>query len=84
MEGGLALSLHRKERFTGTATLWWRPSPFIHGTWPNAWGFRFTTPDRVIVVSGDCKPSEKLVEYATGADILVHEVYSQAGYQKKE
>jgi ribonuclease BN (tRNA processing enzyme) len=57
--------------------------PVSHGTWPNAWGFRFTTPDRVIVVSGDCKPSEKLTEYATGADILVHEVYSQAGYQKK-
>ena len=57
--------------------------PVHHGTWPNAWGFRFTTPDRVIVVSGDCKPSDKLIEYATGADILVHEVYSQAGYQKK-
>lgn len=57
--------------------------PVSHGSWPNAWGFRFTTPDRVIVVSGDCKPSEKLIEYATGADILVHEVYSQAGYNKK-
>ncbi len=57
--------------------------PVKHGTWPNAWGFRFTTPDRVIVVSGDCKPSEKLMEYAAGADILVHEVYSQAGYETK-
>lgn len=57
--------------------------PVHHGSWPNAWGFRFTTPDRVIVISGDCSPSEKLVEYASGADILVHEVYSQAGYMKK-
>lgn len=57
--------------------------PVTHGSWPNAWGFRFTTPDRVIVVSGDCKPSPKVVEYARGADILVHEVYSQAGYQTK-
>jgi ribonuclease BN (tRNA processing enzyme) len=57
--------------------------PVTHGTWPNAWGFRFTTPDRVIVVSGDCKPSPKVVEYARGADILVHEVYSQAGYETK-
>jgi ribonuclease Z len=54
--------------------------PVIHGSWPNAWGFRFTTPDRVIVISGDCKPSPKVVEYAKGADILVHEVYSLAGF----
>jgi len=57
--------------------------PVIHGSWPNAWGFRFTTPDRVIVVSGDCKPSPKVVEYGKGADILVHEVYSHAGFQTK-
>ena len=57
--------------------------PVIHGSWPNAWGFRFTTPDRVIVISGDCKPSPRLVEYAQGADILVHEVYSQAGFETK-
>jgi ribonuclease Z len=54
-----------------------------HGTWPNAWGFRFTTPDRIIVISGDSAPSEKIIEYASGADILVHEVYSRAGYEKK-
>ena len=57
--------------------------PVIHGSWPNAWGFRFTTPDKVIVVSGDCQPSPKVLEYARGADILVHEVYSHAGYQSK-
>jgi len=57
--------------------------PVDHGSWPNAWGFRFTTPDRTIVISGDCKPSEKVAAYAAGADILVHEVYSQAGFEKK-
>ncbi len=57
--------------------------PVIHGSWPNAWGFRFTTPDKVIVISGDCTPSEKLLEYANGADILVHEVYSKAGFDTK-
>lgn len=57
--------------------------PVPHGTWPNAWGFRFTTPDRIIVISGDSAPSEKIIEYTKGADILVHEVYSQAGYERK-
>jgi len=50
--------------------------PVKHGSWPNAWGYRFTTPDKVIVISGDTMPSEKVEKYATGADILVHEVYS--------
>ncbi len=57
--------------------------PVPHGTWPNAWGFRFTTPDKVIVMSGDCSPSKKVAEYAAGADILIHEVYSVEGYSKK-
>jgi len=54
-----------------------------HGSWPNAWGFRFTTPDKVIVISGDTSPSEKIVEYAKGADILVHGVYSKEKYDLK-
>ena len=59
--------------------------PVQHGTWPNAWGFRFTTPDRTIVISGDSKPSEKIIEYSRNADILIHEVYSMKGfYQKSE
>ncbi|MBU1099207.1 MAG: MBL fold metallo-hydrolase [Bacteroidetes bacterium] len=54
-----------------------------HGTWPNAFGFRFTTPDKVIVISGDARPSDKLIEYAKGADILIHEVYYKKGYDTK-
>ncbi len=57
--------------------------PVTHGSWPNAWGFRFTTPDKIIVLSGDCSPSEKVAEYSSGADILIHEVYSQEGYNNK-
>lgn len=57
--------------------------PVPHGSWPNSWGFRFTTPDRVIVISGDTRPSEKIIEYARGADILVHEVYSKKGFDAK-
>ena len=54
-----------------------------HGAWKNAFGYRFETPDRVIVVSGDLRPSESLVEAARGADILVHEVYSHAAFQRR-
>lgn len=51
-----------------------------HGSWPNSWGFRFTTPDKVIVISGDSAPSETIVKYSKNADILVHEVYSKKGF----
>jgi ribonuclease Z len=57
--------------------------PVQHGSWPNAWGFRFTTKDKVIVVSGDCAPSEKLEAYAKNADILLHEVYSKVKWETK-
>ena len=58
--------------------------PVKHGKWPNAFGYRFTTPDRVIVISGDAVPDETLIEYAKGADILLHEVYSVEGFQRRE
>ena len=55
-----------------------------HGSWPEAWGYRFTTPDRVIVISGDTSPSDVLKRYSRGADVLIHEVYSEEGFGKKE
>jgi len=55
-----------------------------HGTWPNAFGYRFTTPDRVIVISGDAAPDATLEEYAKDADILIHEVYSVEGFQRRD
>jgi len=58
--------------------------PVPHGTWPNAWGYRFTTPDKVIVISGDTTPSENVFEYAREADILIHEVYYKKAYDKKD
>jgi len=58
--------------------------PVKHGTWPNAWGFRFTTPDKVIVLSGDTSPTDKVVEYASGADILIHEVYYKEALEKRD
>ena len=55
-----------------------------HGSWRHALGYRFTTKDKVIVVSGDCTYSESLIAMAKGCDILVHEVFSEAGLQKRE
>ena len=54
-----------------------------HGSFDDAYGFRFTSKDKVIVFSGDTGPSKKLEKFAAGADILVHEVYSNAGFLKK-
>ena len=54
-----------------------------HGGFDDAYGFRFTTEDKVIVFSGDTGPSKTLEKFAAGADILVHEVYSNAGFLKK-
>jgi ribonuclease Z len=55
-----------------------------HGSWPEAWGYRFTTPDTVIVISGDTAPSDVLKQYSQGADVLIHEVYSEEGFAKKD
>jgi ribonuclease BN (tRNA processing enzyme) len=54
-----------------------------HGKWLHAYGFRFETPDRSIVISGDCAPSDSVIENCNGCDVLIHEVYSQAGFQTR-
>ncbi len=40
-----------------------------------AFGYKFESGGRSIVISGDTGPSDNLVKFAHGADILVHEVY---------
>lgn len=55
-----------------------------HGTWPTAYGFRFTTPDKVIVISGDTAPCENLIRFGQGADILIHEVYYKKAFDRKD
>ena len=39
----------------------------------SAFGYRFDTADRSIVISGDTAPSDNLIALARGADVLVHE-----------
>ena len=50
--------------------------PVPHGSWRYAYGYRFDTPGRVVIVSGDTRPSDALRQAAAGVDVLVHEVYS--------
>lgn len=54
-----------------------------HGSWENAFGYKFVTADKTIVISGDTAPSDKLIEISKGSDILVHEVYSQSGFDRR-
>lgn len=54
-----------------------------HGSWAQAFGYRFETPDRTIVISGDTTPTQAIAENCDGCDLLVHEVYSWAGFQKR-
>jgi len=51
--------------------------PVMHGEWPLAFGYRFDTSDRTIVISGDASPSPALIDNCQRCDILVHEVFSQ-------
>jgi ribonuclease BN (tRNA processing enzyme) len=50
-----------------------------HGAWEHAFGFRFQTPDRTIVISGDTGPDSNIDEQCRRCDVFVHEVYSEAG-----
>lgn len=66
--------VHRDSNVTVTAVA------VDHEDWPAAFGYRFATADRVIVISGDARPSESLIAACAGCDILLHEVYSDRGF----
>jgi ribonuclease Z len=48
--------------------------PTEHTTYPVTWAYRFETPDRVVVISGDTRPCQGILDAGAGADVLVHEV----------
>jgi len=58
--------------------------PVNHGSWPHAFGYRFKTPDRTIVISGDTTATQTVIDACQGCDILIHEVYSAAGFARRE
>ncbi|QOR36991.1 MBL fold metallo-hydrolase [Clostridium sp. 'deep sea'] len=49
-----------------------------------AYAYKFITPDKTIVISGDTAPCDNLIKQAKGCDILVHEVYSSTGIKKRD
>jgi ribonuclease BN (tRNA processing enzyme) len=53
-----------------------------HGSWDEAFGYRFETPGRTIVLSGDTAPADSVIHACDGCDVLVHEVYATAGFEK--
>lgn len=53
-----------------------------HGSWPQAFGYRFKTKDKIIVAAGDCTYDDNVIKYAANCDILIHEVYSAEGFAK--
>jgi ribonuclease BN (tRNA processing enzyme) len=69
--------VYRDERVTVTAFA------VPHGSWEQAFGYRFQTPDRTIVISGDTGPESRIDEQCRRCDVLVHEVYSGAGFAKR-
>ena len=57
--------------------------PVKHGDL-EAYGYRFDTPDRSVVISGDTSPTESIVENCNGCDVLIHEHYSLASFAQVE
>jgi ribonuclease Z len=51
-----------------------------HSAWKHAFGYRIQTPDKVIVISGDARANDAIARECNGCDVLVHEVYSDAGF----
>ena len=56
--------------------------PVRHEEMVDSFGFRFDTPDRCIVISGDTAPNPTLIEHSRGCDVLIHEAYSEASHQQ--
>jgi ribonuclease BN (tRNA processing enzyme) len=57
--------------------------PVVHGAWKYAYAYRFNAAGKVIVISGDTTYSPRLLEAAKDCDILVHEFYSQKGWEAR-
>ena len=57
----------------------WAP---VHGPHPTV-GYRVTTPDRTVVISGDTAFHDGMVDVYQDCDVLVHEVFSSRGLDQR-
>src|SRR4029453_4403772 len=48
-----------------------------------SYGYRFDTPDRSIVISGDTNPSQATIDACNGCDVLIHEVLTHEWLAKR-
>ena len=56
--------------------------PVRHEEMADSFGYRFETPDRVIVLSGDTAPTQALIDHSCDCSVLIHEVYSMESFRK--
>jgi ribonuclease BN (tRNA processing enzyme) len=56
--------------------------PVKHGSWSHAFGYRFETGDKTVVISGDTAPTDSIIENCRGCDVLIHEVYAKEGFDR--
>jgi ribonuclease BN (tRNA processing enzyme) len=54
-----------------------------HANWATTFGYRFDSADRSIVISGDTRASDAVVDACRGCDVLVHEVISAEGLKTR-
>ncbi len=48
-----------------------------------SYGYRFDTPDRSIVISGDTNPTQATIDACHGCDVLIHEVQTLESLAKR-
>jgi ribonuclease Z len=53
-----------------------------HGPVKPALGFRVDYQGHAVVLSGDTRPSENLIKFSRGTDLLVHEVFDPEAYRE--
>jgi ribonuclease BN (tRNA processing enzyme) len=49
-----------------------------------SYGYRFDTPDRSIVISGDTNPTQATIDACRGCDVLIHEVLTLEWLAKRQ